>query len=127
MKKHSKLLALTTVGICVLLGTFLNAIGQTQPQDPSTITPEKRHETHGKLFPVYWRETIPELLSSRSGDLHLEDNKSPGFVSQTLNTPAYPPYALCTFACTSDAVVIATAQGGVSHLTSDQKFVYTDW
>src|SRR5204862_6395740 len=94
MKKHSKLLSLTTVGICVLLGTFLNATGQTQPQDPSTITPEKRHATHGKLFPVYWRETIPELLSSRSGDLHLEDNKSPGFVSQPLNTPAYPPYAL---------------------------------
>jgi hypothetical protein len=44
-----------------------------------------------------------------------------------LNPPAYPPYPLVAFACTSDAVIIATAQTGASHLTSDQRFVYTDW
>ena len=127
MEKHLRSWMLIIVGLSVLLGAYFGAVGQTQPQDPSTITPEKRHETHGKLFSVYWRETIPQLLSSRTGDLHLEDNKSPGYSGEPLNAPPYPPYPLIAFACTSDAVIIATAQTGVSHLTSDQKFVYTDW
>ena len=111
----------------VLLGSLLSVSGQTQPQDPSSVTPEKRHEIHSKIFHVYWRETIPQLLANRSGDLYLEDSKSPGYTVMPLNTPAYPPYALGMFACSSDAVVLATAQTSISHLTADQKFVYTDW
>ena len=111
----------------VLLGGLLCAAGQTQPQDPSSVTPEKRHEVHSKIFHVYWRETIPQLLGSRSGDLYLEDNKSPGFSGMPSNAPAYPPYILTVHACTSDAVIVATAQAGVSHMTADQKFVYSDW
>src|SRR5204863_869268 len=111
----------------VVLGSLLCVTGQTQPQDSSSITPEKRHAIHSKLFQVYWRETIPQLLGSRSGDLYLEDNKSPGFSGMPSNAPAYPPYILAADACTSDAVIVATAQTSVSHMTADQKFVYTDW
>src|SRR5205085_2469902 len=85
----------------VVLGSLLCVTGQTQPQDSSSITPEKRHAIHSKLFQVYWRETIPQLLGSRSGDLYLEDNKSPGFSGMPSNAPAYPPYILTAHACTS--------------------------
>lgn len=111
----------------MLLGTFVCGSSQVQQQDPAKLTPEQKQQIHGKLFHVYQRETIPDLLAKRSGDLYLEHSQPPGFTSQPVNAPAYPPYALSAFACTSDAVIVATAQSSASFLTLDQKFIYTDW
>src|SRR5207247_1932224 len=102
--------------------------GRTQQPDPSSkANAQKQHDVHTKMYHAQWSETIPELLAKSTGDLHLTYDQPPGFTGGIPNPPAYPPYPLPGMACNSDAVVEATAQSGVSYLTKDQTFVYTDW
>jgi hypothetical protein len=131
MKEHlQKLLNYIATATCVLMGALPGAGGQIQPQGSlanTNVTAQQQHETHSQLFRGQNLETIPDILAKTSGDIYLRYDQPTGFPMAPLNPPAYPPYPLVAFACTSDAVVIATAQTGESHLTSDQRFVYTDW
>lgn len=112
----------------LLMAGLMCGSGQTQQQDKSKeADTQKRHEIHTQGYHAQWRETIPELLAKRTGDLHLTYNQPPGFTGGIKNPPAYPPYPLPGMACNSDAVVEARAQTAVSYLTKDQTFVYTDW
>jgi len=115
--------------MCLLLGGKSCASGQIQPQ--STGTPnapaQRQHEIHSRLFRGQNAETIPDMLSKTSGDLRIRYDQPMGFPTAPLNPPAYPPYPLVAFSCTSDAVIVATARSGTAHLTADERFVYTDW
>ena len=131
MKKHlQELLKYTSLAICALVAGSSVASGQTQPQSSmgdANVSAQQQRETHSRLFRGQNLETIPDILAKTTGDVHLRYDQPTGFPTMPLTPPAYPPYPLVAFACTSDAVIIATAQTGASHLTSDQRFIYTDW
>ena len=125
---HGPLWKRLEILICLLVLSFLVSVQGEAWQAPTANTSaQHQHEVHSHLFRGQTIETIPELLSKTSGNLRIEYDQPPGFTSAPFNTPAYPPYVLVAFACTSDTVIVATAQSGVSHITSDQRFVYTDW
>src|SRR5437016_2633445 len=126
MKKPLMTLAFIT---CILLGGLSCAGGQIQSQSSGTnnASAQRQHETHSRLFRGQTVETIPEMLSKTSGDLHIRYDQPTGFPMAPLNPPAYPPYPLVAFSCTSDVVIVAKAQTSASHLTADERFIYTDW
>jgi hypothetical protein len=131
MKLHlSRISALAGAAIFLLLGSPFLASGQSQQNEPATnvtIPAQKIHQHHSRLFGGQDVQTIPETLSKTTGDLYIRNNESPGFTGQAQDAPAYPPHPLPAFACVADAVIVATAQTGTSHLTADQRFVYTNW
>src|SRR5437763_17056472 len=129
-KRLQELLKYTTIAICARVVGSSAASEQTQPQTSmgdAKVSAQQQHETHSRLFRGQNLDTIPDILTKTSGDVYLRYDQPTGYPTMPLNPPTYPPYPLVAFACTSDAVIIATAQAGASHLTADQRFVYTDW
>jgi hypothetical protein len=72
-------------------------------------------------------KTISELLSETSGGLNLQGYRMEGLGAEDPTAPAYPPPALRGIVCTSDLGILGTPGSSLSHVTFDQKFLYTDW
>jgi hypothetical protein len=62
------------------------------------------------------------MLSQTSGDVELRTGRAP---VMTIEMDA--PNELANLACGSDLVVVGRTGAGVSHITADQGYVYTDW
>lgn len=121
----TKAMGIAAVMLLGLMG-FTTAVGRQSSQGTTAAQSTPKPRRH------HWNistssETIPQLLAKTTGDLivrgfHISE---PG--GMPVNPPAYPPYYLTAMACESDAAVVGTTNTGVSHLTSDERFLYTDW
>jgi hypothetical protein len=114
----------------VCLGGFLSlafvVLAAQQSSDVAVEGPSKV-QVHAQLFSGNSTETIPSVLSRTTGDVEVTSNHEPGLGGEPADAPSYPPYRLVAMSCTSDLVIVGTAESGVSHLTADGAFLYTDW
>jgi hypothetical protein len=110
----------------LLLFVALPSLSKGQAPLPDTNSPVVQR-VHSHLFSGQQVQKIPQMLAASSGDLLVHVNQSPGMWTDTNSIPPYPPHSLLFFACRADAIVVATAETGPPHLTSDESFVYTDW
>jgi len=96
-----------------------------QAQEASRETPK---EAYSRLAPSYHlgNKTIPEMLAESTGDLVIHEYYPLGMEGDGPG-PAYPPHALVQMACESSAVILGTAELGVSHPTENRRSVYTEW
>jgi hypothetical protein len=121
-----------TLGVSRVVSKDKNqAQAQTQTQTPATLTPQQIEDIHSRLFFAHqWQldkegKRIPEIprqLGATSGDIYLR-NIPPAIDYLEADSPT----RFAQFACFSDLVVLGTAGTGISHLTSDKSFLYTDW
>jgi hypothetical protein len=114
------LIVAITVLLCI---TAFSA--EAQAPQPTANNTEKVHSQifHGDQVP-----SIPESLSKLTGDITVTSNADhDGLLAFGINVPPYPPEWLVDLACDADAVVIATRVKGVSHMTADNMFIYSDW
>ena len=136
-------LILISVFLCLILG--LTALGaaslkaesqtqgssQNQTTGASALTPDQVEAIHSKLYRGLFSlidkngnpiPEIPRLLASTSGDIHLQNHEG------ALDTvPMTNQQWIAHFACYSDLVVVGTTGVGISHMTADSSFLYTDW
>jgi hypothetical protein len=101
------------------------SLGQVDTQQSKTDNTEK---VHSQIFHGDQVLSIPEHLSKTTGDITVTSNADhDGLLVFGIDAPPYPPEWLVDLACWTDAVVIATPLKGVSHMTADQFFIYSDW
>src|SRR5450432_2741094 len=88
-----------------------------------------RHEqVHSKIFSGDEVGTIADHLAKTTGDITIVSGADHGGLRmRAINAPSYPPQRLVTLACQADIVVLAIPVHGVSHMTADQSFNYTNW
>ena len=89
---------------------------------------ERAAAIHGQLWHNNDVETIAQHLARTAGFIIVvndEDRIENDGAHQT--APPYPPIRMVDFACQSDAVVVGTPESGVSHITADMGFVYSEW
>ena len=110
--------------------SFAISASMLSGQDKSANANEQAAKVHSQL----WHgndegKTIPQRLAKTEGDLTIindNDRNENDYAHQI--QPAYPPLRMVEFACMSDAVVVGTpVSGGVSHMTADLSFVYSEW
>jgi hypothetical protein len=114
------------IALCVLsLAVSTVAWGQTKPAPTD--------EVRAKVYGQFWRTmvvngSIPQLLATTTGDIVLtsHDDEQANDMGVDEHAP-YPPVRLVGFSCLSDAVVVATAVHGDSHLTEAGGFIYSEW
>jgi hypothetical protein len=91
-------------------------------------TADNAEKVHSQIFHGNEVPTIPEHLSKTTGDITVtSDADHGGLLALGINVPPYPPERLVDLACEADAVVIATPSKGISHMTADHLFIYSDW
>ena len=124
------------LGLCALVGApSAESQGksqiQNQSQSSTTLTPQQIEDIHSRLFFATQsqldkaRKPIPEIprqLASTSGDIYLR-NIVPAVDFLLPDIPA----RFAGLACDSDLVVLGTTGAGISHMTFDKSFLYTDW
>lgn len=101
-------------------------------QETGTDAASAHQKIHGNVTETIpsSSETIPEMLSKSEGDLSITGDHLAGLEVRSFdpNHPSPDPLAgLERMACLSDLVVSGTALTATSHLTNDQRFLYTDW
>jgi hypothetical protein len=134
LRRADALLAIFAAAIFLALPF---AAGRTAAQDkiqtqaPPTLTPQQIEDIHSHLFSSgQWQldkegKPIPEIprqLATTSGDIYLRNI----VVSETFGE-ADDPTRFGQFACFSDVIVLGAADTGISHMTSDKSYLYTDW
>lgn len=101
-------------------------IGGNAQQKSNGLTAEQIEKVHGRLTQVSTQlQSIEELLSTTTGDLHLIGTHIMGL--GTGNYPGYPPFFLRVKVCSASLVVLGTPVSGISHMTAEKHFLYTDW
>ena len=101
-----------------------------QSHSEHKVTDEERNAEHELLFnnvgDFTLRGTIPAELVRTSGDLVLTGFEVRGDETLNPNAPPYPPDVYIGLVCQSDLVVLGTAGSGTSHMSQNQRFIYTD-
>jgi hypothetical protein len=115
--------------ICVLalaVGALTSSGQATRPSENADA--ERAAKVHSQLWHNNEGETIAKRLEKTTGNITVindEDRNENDYVHQI--QPPYPPLRMVEFACMSDAVVVGTPESGVSHMTADLDFVYSEW
>ena len=112
--------------VAAVLVAGMGLSGHSQ-QSGTTNAAQKKEQIESRLFSGHNRRTIPEKLSSTSGDLFIHAHSATIDIPGPANPPPYPPYRLVGMACDADAVVLATAGLSATHMTEDKTFLYSDW
>ena len=101
-----------------------------QAKGPSENANERAAKVHGQLWHNDEQgETIAKRLENKpTGIIILTNSSDSGenFGAIAL-APPYPPIRMVGFACQSDAIVVGTPESGVSHMTADLDFIYSEW
>jgi len=104
---------------------------KNQTQAPGPLTPEQIEEVHSRLYGANVSlldktgnrvPEIPRQLAKTSGDIYLRNIP----VSERF-LEGDDPARFAQLACGSDLVALGTAGAGISHMTFDKSFLYTDW
>jgi len=112
------------LGICVVFP----ALGLHAQSSEQTATVESEKYDFGTFhLAVFTDGNIPTLLSKTKGDVILSDSEEWGMQVSLPDKPGEPPFQVLAKTCEADLVVAATAVDGVSHMTVDKNFLYTDW
>ncbi len=117
---------------CLLIASVASILSG-QAKGPNANANETAQERAARVHSQLWkntidtRGTIAERLAKTTGDITIVDEEERGNYGAVPLAPAYPPIRMVGFACQSDAVVVATAESGVSHMTADLSFVYSEW
>jgi hypothetical protein len=95
-------------------------------QKSGALSAEQIERVHSRLTQVSTQlESIAEMLSTTTGDIRLVGTHIMG--AGTGNYLGYPPFFLRVKVCSADMVVVGTPVSGVSHMTAEKHFLYTDW
>lgn len=119
------------MAVAIFLGFSLMTFGaitlSSQGQGVGTLTPDQVDKINGQHigYVITSTKTIPELLATTTGDLHVTGGHLMGLGSGSY--PGYPPSQLIEKTCRAGLVVLGRAGSGTSHLTPQQYFLYTDW
>jgi hypothetical protein len=118
------------VGLLVLMtAAWLSLVGASgQSTSDGTVPDQNQIEAaRSRMFHGWTIETIPQILSTTTGLLNVTGYDTPGLGAGVPNEAPYPPPVVVHLVCTADVGIVGTIGSGVSHMTSDQKFLYTDW
>lgn len=102
--------------------------GQASQPSSEESKAQRDARLHSQLWHTFSSYGIMQQLSETTGNITVinnEDEQDNDMVHDI--RPPYPPLRLVEFSCLSDAVVVATAVHGISHMTADGKFTYSDW
>jgi hypothetical protein len=118
------------IAVTLCITTLSNKALAQQPTAEKDLQSkaDKNEKVHSRNFQSFTIGTIPDTLAETTGDITVTspDDIEPA-IGKFLDTPSYPPVTLVDLACFSDAVVLATPVAGVSHMTADKTFIYSDW
>jgi hypothetical protein len=116
----------TALYVLALAFSALTLSGQSKNPDESAD--ERRARVHSQ----FWENnevigTIPQLLAEKTGIVTRVDDEDGR--ENDIAHQIQPPYALVRmieFACMSDAVVVGIPESGVSHMTTNLHFIYSE-
>jgi hypothetical protein len=113
-----------SVVICVAYISF----GQASQPSSEESKPQRDARVHSQLWHTFSSYDIMQQLAKTTGDITVinDEDEQDNDMGHDIQPP-YPPLRRVEFACLSDAVVVATAIHGLSHMTADGKFIYSDW
>jgi hypothetical protein len=115
--------------LCVLAlaARALTSSGQATHPSENAIA-ERVEKIHGHLWHNNDVENIAQHLARTTGFIIVvnDDDRNENGGALQIASP-YPPIRMVAFACQSDAVVIGTPESGVSHMTADLGFIYSEW
>ncbi len=95
-------------------------------QGVSKLSSDQVEKVHGRLFHKGPVGQIPEMLAKSTGDVHA--SCVIGIVQRVMVVPPPSPVEdLGRLAAESDLVVLGKTGTGVTHMTADKDFLYTDW
>ncbi|MGD0831344.1 MAG: hypothetical protein ABR907_10400 [Terracidiphilus sp.] len=107
---------------------LLCIVNSSSKANSQQLKAEDAEKFHSKIFSSNQIGTIAEHLAQTTGDITITSNSDQeAGVSHDSNLPPYPPTRLVDLACFTDAVILATPVKGVSHMTADKSFVYSEW
>jgi len=116
-----------SIFVLALIVWVSTSSGQTKASQETTS--QRLARVHGQLWHSWITDTIPQSLGKTTGILVIdddEDDRENDGAHQI--THPYPPIRMVEFACESDAVVEGRAEPGVSsHMTTDMRFIYSEW
>ncbi|HXE76084.1 MAG TPA: hypothetical protein VNN18_10680 [Candidatus Xenobia bacterium] len=125
--------ALRAVGVTLALlgnGFVSLAYSQTKPTTEQLSRQDKANY-HSTLYKNYHTEgKLPELAAQAStGTVEVTASLGPPFRIGNPNAPysGYPNQYLKEISSSSEAVLIGRVRGGLSHLTQDEDFIFTDY
>jgi hypothetical protein len=123
-------LILAGAALASLAGIRSFAQGQNQTQAPATLTPEEIESKHSQIFP-FGRQPIEQLLSQTVGDVYIHGSFLSGqyqeFYTERPNPSNLARLEMEGLTCGCSLVVLGKVGTGISHLTADKGFLYTDW
>src|SRR5260370_16552276 len=96
--------------------------GQTSQSETKAASTEQVQRVHSNLHHSGLSGQIPEMLSQTAADIQLRAGGAP-----VMRIELDPANELGNVACESDLVVVGRTGQGVSHMTADKGFIYTDW
>jgi hypothetical protein len=93
----------------------------------SQVSADQSAKVHSHLFTANSTDTIPALMAKTKGDVTVTRFENSGLQSAMPEMPGAPLFRVKELTCISSLAVVATARSGISHMTSDKTFLYTDW
>lgn len=93
----------------------------------SQVSADQSAKVHSHLFTANSTDTIPALMAKTKSDVTVTRFENSGLQSAMPETPGAPLFRVKELTCISSLAVIATARNGISHMTADKTFLYTDW
>lgn len=117
-----ELFVLMTAAWLLLVG----ASGQSK-SDGTDPNQSQIEAARSRMFHGWTVETISQILSTTTGLLNVTGYDTPGLGGGVPNEAPYPPPVVVHLVCSADVGILGTVGSGVPHVTSDQKFLYTDW
>ncbi|MGD0831345.1 MAG: hypothetical protein ABR907_10405 [Terracidiphilus sp.] len=119
---------LLPTNVILAITVLLCIVNSSSKANSQQLKAEDAEKFQSQIFHGEQVPSIPEYLSKTTGDFTVtSDADREGLLAFGINAPAYPPEWLVDLSCDADAVVIATPVKGVSHMTSDHMFIYSDW